>query len=135
MSKRDLRKWEVRGERELLDASPFLKVSAQRIELPDGRIVENFYQLAMPDFASIFAETEDGRILVLRAYRHGAKRICLAAPGGHLSPGEAPLAAAKRELLEETGYQAAAMAAARQLHHQRQSPLPDRPLLPRERLP
>ncbi len=62
MSKRDLRKWKVRGERELLDASPFLKVSAQRIELPDGRIVENFYQLAMPDFASIFAETEDGRI-------------------------------------------------------------------------
>ncbi len=107
MSKRDLRKWEVRGERELLDASPFLKVSAQRIELPDGRVVENFYQLAMPDFASIFAETEDGRILVLRAYRHGAKRVCLAAPGGHLSPGEAPLAAAKRELLEETGYEAA----------------------------
>ena len=105
MSKPDLRPWKVRGETELLDASPFLKVSAQRIELPDGRIIDNFYQLAMPDFAAILAESEDGRIVVLRCYRHGVRRVCLTVPGGHLAPGEDPLAAAKRELLEETGYE------------------------------
>ena len=110
------------GETELLDASPFLKVSSQRIELPDGRVVDNFYQLAMPDFAAILAETEDGRIVILRCYRHGARRICLTVPGGHLAPGEAPLAAARR-------------ATPRQFHHQCQSPLPDRPLLSRARLP
>ncbi len=104
MSKRDLGHWTVLSERELFDASPFIRVSAQRVALPGGRVVDDFYQLAMPDFACIFAETEDGRILLLRGYRHGARRICLSAPGGHLSPGEAPLAAAQRELLEETGY-------------------------------
>ena len=107
MSKQELREWKVLRETELLDASPFLKVSSQRLELPDGRIVDNFYQLAMPDFAAILAETEDGRIVILRCYRHGARRICLTVPGGHLAPGEAPLLAARRELLEETGYAAA----------------------------
>jgi len=106
MSKEDLREWKVLRETQLLDASPFLKVSSQRIELPDGRVVDDFYQLEMPDFAAILAETEDGRIVVLRCYRHGAKRICLTVPGGHLARGEAPLVAARRELLEETGYEA-----------------------------
>src|SRR5262249_34939560 len=57
-------------------------------------------------FACIFAETEDGRVITYRQYRHGPKRVCLAFPGGHIDPGESPLAAAKRELLEETGYEA-----------------------------
>jgi len=108
MSKPDLRPWQVLGERALYDASPFIKMSAQRIALPDGRVVEDFYQLAMPDFAAIYAETGDGRVVLMRCYRHGARRVCLTTPGGHLSPGEAPLEAAKRELLEETGYEAAA---------------------------
>jgi len=107
MTRRDLGLWQVQGERELLDASPFLKVSAQRVALPDGRIVENFYQIAMPDFACIFAESHDGRAMILRSYRHGARRVCLTTPGGHLVPGEAPLSGARRELLEETGCQAA----------------------------
>jgi ADP-ribose pyrophosphatase len=105
---RTLRPWIVRREQMLLSCPPYLEVSAQSVELPDGRMIDDFYQIAMPDYATIFPETEDGRVLLLRSYRHGPRRVCLAFPGGQLARGEPALAAAERELLEETGYRAAA---------------------------
>ncbi|BAI76780.1 NUDIX hydrolase (plasmid) [Azospirillum sp. B510] len=98
--------WTVLDSRELLDAVPFLKVRVETVELPDGRRIDDYYQLDQPSFACIFAETADGRIVTYRQYRHGPRRVGLVFPGGHLSPGEDPLAAARRELLEETGMEA-----------------------------
>jgi len=105
---KDLKPWRVAASRDLLDASPFLKVRVETIDLPDGRRIEDYYQLEMPSFVCVFAETEDGRVITYRQYRHGPKRIGLVFPGGHLDPGEDPLQAAERELMEETGYRAAA---------------------------
>jgi hypothetical protein len=80
--------WTVISSHEVLDASPFLKVRVETIELPDGRRIPNYYQLETPSFACIFAETIDGRIIVYRQYRHGTRRVGLAFPGGHLEDGE-----------------------------------------------
>ena len=107
----ELRPWTVRGERRLLSHPPFIEVSSQSVELPDGRRIDDFYQIAMPDYVSVFAETDEGRLLLLRQYRHGARRVCLNFPGGRVNPGEVPLAAAQRELVEETGYVSAAWTA------------------------
>ena len=96
--------WTVLSSRDLLDASPFLKVRVETIRLPDGRCIPDYYQLGMPSFACILAETADGRTIVYKQYRHGSRRTGLVFPGGHLEPDEAPLEAAKRELLEETGF-------------------------------
>lgn len=104
MSGDDLKPWTVLDRRTLLDAGPFVRVHADTIETPDGQRVENFYQVEQGDFVQMFVEDADGRVLMLRQYKHGPRRVTQTFPAGGIDPGEAPLAAAKRELLEETGY-------------------------------
>lgn len=105
-----LRPWLVRAEQTLVARPPFIEVSVQTVELPDGRLIDDFYQIAMPDYVCVFAETGDGKLLVLRSYRHGVRKVCLNFPGGRINAGETPEAAAVRELLEETGHEAARLA-------------------------
>jgi ADP-ribose pyrophosphatase len=54
----------------------------------------------------ILAHSNDGRIVLVRQYRYAVKQFLWELIAGGLEPGERPLAAARRELLEETGYRA-----------------------------
>jgi ADP-ribose pyrophosphatase len=106
MVKTNLEPWEVLSTGEVFAAEPWIKVYQQTIKLPSGKIVPDYHKIVLPDFAAIFAETEDGRVVVERQYKHGIGRVSLVIPAGQVNEGEEPLAAAKRELLEETGYEA-----------------------------
>lgn len=99
--------WRVLETKEIFVARPWLKLSVEKVEVTDGRIVDDFYKLDLPDFTVVFAETPEGRTLVIRQYKHGPQRVSLTLPGGQMDPEENPLTAARRELLEETGYEAA----------------------------
>jgi ADP-ribose pyrophosphatase len=96
--------WETLSRREVADGRPWLRLWAEDVQLPDGRVVEGFFTLEMPDYVVVVALTPDGRVVVERNYKHGPRRVCLNLPAGYVEPGEDPLAAARRELLEETGY-------------------------------
>ncbi|HXZ00706.1 MAG TPA: NUDIX hydrolase [Stellaceae bacterium] len=101
------RPWRVLDRRLVLSLPPRLGVALERVALPDGRIVEDYVQIEMPSYATIYAETADRRVLCLRQYKHGPRRVSLTLPAGHVEPQEDARAAAERELLEETGYVAA----------------------------
>ena len=104
MSEPTLRPWVTLKRREVVDRQPWVRLWAEDVQLPDGRIVEGFATLEMPDYAVVVALTPEGRAVVERNYKHGPQRVCLNLPAGYLERGEDPLAAARRELLEETGY-------------------------------
>lgn len=102
-----IKPWRILGRKTIYAASPYVELSVETVELPDGRVIEDYHHIETGDFVSIVAERADGRIAALRQYRHGVRRIGLALPGGRVDGDEVPLAAAKRELLEEIGGDAA----------------------------
>lgn len=76
------------------------------IRLPGGKIINDYYRIEAPDYVIVHARGRDGRILMERHYKQCLGRVILTSPAGGIDPGETPLKAAKRELLEETGYAA-----------------------------
>ena len=97
------RKWKVLST-EYIVRRPWLTARRDVAELPDGRINREYYVLEYPDWVNIIAITKDGQMVMERQYRHALGKTCYELPCGVIEAGETPLEAAKRELLEETGY-------------------------------
>lgn len=98
-----IKEWKVL-ESEYLVRRPWLTTRRDRLELPDGRIIPEYYVLEYPDWVNVIAITKDGQFVMERQYRHAARKISLELPCGVMEEGETPLEAAQRELLEETGF-------------------------------
>lgn len=72
--------------------------------MPSGLEIPDFYVEELPDWVNVIAITRDGEFLLEEQYRHGIGRVCFELCAGVVEKGETPIEAAKRELLEETGY-------------------------------
>jgi len=96
-------KWAILKS-EYIIKRPWLTARRDEVELPDGRIIPEYYVLEYPDWVNVIAITRDGYFVMERQYRHAAGRTNFELPCGVMESGETPLEAARRELQEETGY-------------------------------
>ncbi|GAB1579896.1 NUDIX domain-containing protein [Bordetella petrii] len=102
-------------ESQTLFEGAFLKARRDTVRLPDGRLGQREYILH-PGAVVVIPLLDDGRVLLERQYRHPMGRVMTEFPAGKLDPGEDPLACARRELIEETGYTARQWAKAGAMH-------------------
>jgi ADP-ribose pyrophosphatase len=96
---------ETRIDGELAYDGHFLKVTRDRIKLPDGSETQREF-IRHPGAVVILPLLPDGRVLLERQFRYPNDRVFIEFPAGKIDPGEEALATAKRELEEETGYTA-----------------------------
>jgi ADP-ribose pyrophosphatase len=79
-----------------------LTLNLERVRLPNGRVAE--LEIAHhPGGAAVVALDDEGRVCLLRQYRHAAGGWLTELPAGKLDGGEPPLECAQRELAEEAG--------------------------------
>ncbi|WP_425460644.1 NUDIX hydrolase [Leptospira idonii] len=88
--------------------TPIYTLSSFDMELPRVQKTKTYYVLKSKDWVNVVPVTKDGKILLIRQFRHGLGEISLEIPGGIVDEsGEgASLISAKRELREETGFTA-----------------------------
>ncbi len=82
----------------------YFDVAIDHLRLPHGH--ERPYTVLKQGAhaAAVLALTTEGKLVTAKEYRHPLRQWLLSCPGGRIDPGESPLEAGKRELLEETGY-------------------------------
>ena len=97
-------KWQVLSS-EYLSRKPWFTVRRESLELPNGNRIPDYYVLEYPDWVNVIAVTKAGKLLFVRQYRHGLGEVGVELCAGVREKSDpSPEAAARRELLEETGY-------------------------------
>jgi 8-oxo-dGTP pyrophosphatase MutT (NUDIX family) len=76
---------------------------------PRTGVAHEFYVLESGNWVNVIPVTPEREVVLIRQYRHGTREVTLEIPGGIIEPGDSPQAAARRELREETGYEAGEM--------------------------
>jgi ADP-ribose pyrophosphatase len=93
---------------EIVFQGRFLKITRDQVETPDGKISHREY-IKHPGAAVVLPVLSDGKLMLIRQYRHALKKVFWEIPAGKRDLNEEPLKTAHRELQEETGYTAANM--------------------------
>ena len=85
-------------------ADPWLRLRSDSVLLPSGQLLSPCTVFEYPDWVDVIALTADLNVVLVDQYRHAVGQVRTEFPAGVVDDAEAPLAAIKRELLEETGY-------------------------------
>ena len=95
--------WETFPDKVVL-RTPIVTIKAGPVLCRRSGRRKDFYLFDFPDWVNVVARTPEKRILLIRQFRYGSSRLEIEIPGGMIDPGEDPVTAGCRELLEETGY-------------------------------
>lgn len=95
--------WEILSSEYLLE-SKWINVRKDKVMMPKGVELDDFYILEYPDWINVIAITEEEDFVLERQYRHGTQTVEYEICAGVIEKGEEPLTAARRELYEETGF-------------------------------
>ncbi len=104
IKKLENRKWKVLESQKLLSKGTWMNLRQERVQLPSGAIVPEWFVLEFPNWVNVIAITKDGRFVMEDQYRHALGQTNYELVAGVIDEGETPLEAAKRELYEETGF-------------------------------
>lgn len=96
-------RWKTLASETIIDRK-WLSARRDTVQLPDGRIYDEYYVLHYPTWVNVIAETTDGKLIVERQYRHALGVVSTEICAGVVEDGETPLQGAQRELMEETGF-------------------------------
>jgi ADP-ribose pyrophosphatase len=97
--------WKTKTRQTILNQQPWLLVENHTVELPDGRLIPDWPWIITPDYVNVVVVTEDKHFLCFRQVKYALEGTTLGIVGGFVEQGEEPFEAARRELLEETGYE------------------------------
>jgi 8-oxo-dGDP phosphatase len=96
--------WKVLS-REYLAKKLWYTVRVDRVQLPNGTVIPEYWINEYPPWVNVVALTEKDEVVLIRQYRHGIEQVHYELPAGTTDPEDTSLEeAARRELREETGY-------------------------------
>lgn len=100
----EIKAWKIISSEVVFDHR-WYKLRKDVVEIASGIIIDDYFVSVRPEVVTVFPVTEDGDVIMVQQYKHGAQQILLEFPGGVIEEGEDIELAAKRELVEETGYE------------------------------
>jgi 8-oxo-dGTP pyrophosphatase MutT (NUDIX family) len=100
---RKIKKWKILKEEDI-SPSPWFPLFKHKVELPNGKVVNDYYLSKVGDVAIIVPITKKGELVFVKQYKHGAGDVIVELPAGRVKEGHNPEDTAKSELEEETGF-------------------------------
>lgn len=103
------KKWKIEDTK-LVFKSPYVSIRKEKVDIGNGSKIDDYFVCILPEVSVVFPFTKDNKVVLIIEYKHGVRKTFLGLPAGCFEKGkETPEKVAKRELLEETGYNAKEM--------------------------
>jgi len=99
-----IKKWKTISSKYLHQHKPWGVFRKDHVQTANGFDIPDYYVIEYPDWVNVIGLTKKNEIILIEQYRHALGVIAFELPAGVIDEGENPLVAAKREMLEETGY-------------------------------
>lgn len=102
----NIQKWTVLEEKDI-SPSPWYPLKLQKVQLPNGHVIDDYYMSELGDVVQVLALTANSEVVLTRQYKHGLGEILIELPGGMQQKNKSLLQSAVNELEEETGIKVA----------------------------